>query len=173
MKKFVQLTCIVIGWKVLDDAPLFFGMARCQERGSIVCKHRWTEDAKTKVYIFVYKVFANSIFKSYTAIAIGFHALAQWRHYKVKLLQNSIISVLVILPSEIVPTSQTRSVLSNTSQYRFKKQLLLRYYETYLQVEKALLNNLQRKAAKIKQRKNKDTNRWLAFISGHIRKGEF
>ena len=32
MKKFVMLTCIVIGLKVLDDGPLFFGIARCQER---------------------------------------------------------------------------------------------------------------------------------------------
>ena len=29
------------------------------------------------VYIFVYKIFINSIFKSYTAIAMGFHALAK------------------------------------------------------------------------------------------------
>ena len=77
MKKFVMLTCIVIGLKVLDDGPLFFGIAHCQERGSIVCKHRRTEEAKTKVYIFVYKIFTNSIFKSYTTIAMGFHALAK------------------------------------------------------------------------------------------------
>ena len=48
---------------------------------------------------------------------------------------------------------------SNTSQHRFKKQFLLHYYETYLQLDKELLNNLQRKAAKIKQTKNKRTNR--------------
>ena len=36
-----------------------------------------------------------------------------------------------------------------------------------------MFNNLQRKAAKIKPKKNKDRNRWLVFISGHIRKGEF
>ena len=77
MKKFVMLTYIVIGLKVLDDGPLFFGIARCQERCSIVCKHRRTEEAKTKVYIFVYKIFTNSIFKSYAAIAMGFHALAK------------------------------------------------------------------------------------------------
>ena len=39
------------------------------------------------------------------------HALAKWSHYKVKLLQNSLISVLVILPSDIVPTLQSRTVL--------------------------------------------------------------
>ena len=39
----------------------------------------------------------------------------------------------------------------------------------YLQLDKELLINLQRKAAKIKQKKNKDTNRWLVFISGHIK----
>ena len=49
MKKFVVLTCIVIGLNVLDDGPLFFGMARFQERGSIVCEHRRTEEAKTNV----------------------------------------------------------------------------------------------------------------------------
>ena len=72
MKTFVQLTCIIIGLKV---------------------------------------IFTNSIFKSYTVIAMGIHALKKWSHYKVKLLQNSIISALIILPSYIVPTSQTRSVL--------------------------------------------------------------
>ena len=77
MKKFVMLTCIVIGLKALDDGPLFFGIARCQERGSIACKHRGTEEAKTKIYFFVYKIFTNSIFKSYAAIAMGFHSLAK------------------------------------------------------------------------------------------------
>ena len=76
MKKFVILTCIVIGLKVFDDGPLFLGLARYQERGSIVCKHRRTEEAKTKLYIFAYKIFTNNIFKSYAAIAMGFHVLA-------------------------------------------------------------------------------------------------
>ena len=111
MKKFLQLNCIAIGLEVLDDGPNFFGTACCQERCSIVCKNRQPEEAKTKVYIFVYKILINSIFKSYTGIAMGFHALPKWSHYKVKLLQNSIISVLVILPSDIVPSLQTRSVL--------------------------------------------------------------
>ena len=43
---------------------------------------------------------------------------------------------------------------NNTSKSRFKKQLLLYYYETHLQVTKALLNNLLSKAAKIRQKKN-------------------
>ena len=77
MKKFVMLTCIVIGLKVLDNGPLLFAIAHCQERGSIVSKHRQTEGAKTTVYIFVYKIFTNSIFKSYATIAMGFHALAK------------------------------------------------------------------------------------------------
>ena len=68
MKKFVQLKCIVIDFEVLDDGPMFLGIARCQERGSVVCKNRRTEEAETKVYIFVYKIFINSIFKSYTAM---------------------------------------------------------------------------------------------------------
>ena len=62
-KKFVQLTYIVIGLEVLDDG-LFSGIAHRQEQGSFVCKHRQTEDMKTKVYSFVYKIFINSFFKS-------------------------------------------------------------------------------------------------------------
>ena len=77
MKKFVQLNCTVIGSDVLDDRPIFFGIALCQERGNIICKNRRTEEAKTKVYIFVYKIFINSIFKSYTAVAMGFYAMAK------------------------------------------------------------------------------------------------
>ena len=105
MKKFAQVTCMVINWEVLYDGPIFLGIARCQEKGSIFCKHRRTEEAKTKVYISVYKIFTNSFLKIYAAIA------------RVKSLQieaklrNSIISVHVILVSDIVPTSQTRSVL--------------------------------------------------------------
>ena len=62
----------------------------------------------------------------------------------------------------MVPTSQTRSVLRPGAILPgtdSNKQLLLHYYETYLQLDKKLLNNLQRKAAKIKQTKNKGTNR--------------
>ena len=140
IKKYVQLTCIIIGLEVLDDGQIFFGIARFQERHSIVCKHRRIEKAKTKVYIFFYKIFTNNIFKSYTAITMGFHALANWSHYKVKILQNSLISVLVILPSDIVPTSQSRTVLRPRAillSTDSKKQLVLYYYKTYFQLEKA------------------------------------
>ena len=34
-----------------------------EETSSFVCKHRRTEEAKTKAYIFVYKIFAKSFFK--------------------------------------------------------------------------------------------------------------
>ena len=110
MKKFVQLTYIVIGLEVYDDGATFLGVVRFKkELVSFVNKD---EQKKRKlVYIFIYKVFTNSIFKSCTAIAMGFQALANWSYYKVKLLQNSVIPVLVILPSDIVLTSQTRSVL--------------------------------------------------------------
>ena len=40
MTKVVQLTCIVISLEVLDDESIFPGIARRQERGSFVCKHR-------------------------------------------------------------------------------------------------------------------------------------
>ena len=77
MKKFVQLTYIAIGLEVLDDGPIVFGKARRQERGGFICKHRRTEEMKTKVYIFVYKIFTNSFFKSYTAIALSCRALVK------------------------------------------------------------------------------------------------
>ena len=38
-------------------------ITRCEETGSFVCKHRRTEEAKTEVYIFAYKIFAKSFFK--------------------------------------------------------------------------------------------------------------
>ena len=110
-KKYYKHTQNMLYLSLLPRSQKLFGIARCQERGSIVCIHRRTEEATTKVYIFVYKIFTNSIFKSYTAIAVGFHTLEKWCHYKLKLLQNSIISVLVIWTSDITPTSQTRSVL--------------------------------------------------------------
>ena len=55
MKTFVQLTYIATGLEVLDEGPMFSGIARCQERSSFVCKHRRTGEANTKVYIFVNK----------------------------------------------------------------------------------------------------------------------
>ena len=60
MKKFVQLTCTVIGLEFLVDGPIFFGIARCQKRGSIVCKDRRIEGAKTKI---------SSLFIKYLQIA--------------------------------------------------------------------------------------------------------
>ena len=74
MKKLVQVNCIAIGLEVLDDGPIFFGIARCQERGNIVCKNRRTKEAKTKVYILFYKIFINS---NGINIAMGSHALAK------------------------------------------------------------------------------------------------
>ena len=49
MKNFVQLTRISTGLEVLDDGPIFFGLTSHKKRGSFVCKHRRTEEAKTKV----------------------------------------------------------------------------------------------------------------------------
>ena len=78
---------------------------------------------KQKVYIFVYKIFSNNIFKSYTTITMWRCALAKWSHCKVAslflifnlLATNEIktvfLSVLTILPSVIALTSQARSVL--------------------------------------------------------------
>ena len=40
MKKFVQLSCIVICSEVRDYGPIFSGIVHRQERGSFVCKHR-------------------------------------------------------------------------------------------------------------------------------------
>ena len=48
-KKFEQLIYIGTGLEILDDRPKFFDTARCQERGSFVCKYRQTEEAKTKL----------------------------------------------------------------------------------------------------------------------------
>ena len=60
---------MVINLEVLYDGPNFLGIACCQEKGSIFCKDRQTGEAKTKVYISVYKIFPNSVLKSYAAIA--------------------------------------------------------------------------------------------------------
>ena len=48
-EKFEQLAYIATGLEVLDNGPRFSDIARCQERGSFVCKHRQTEGAKTKL----------------------------------------------------------------------------------------------------------------------------
>ena len=62
MKKFLQLTYIIIGLEFLGGWSIFFGIARRQERDSFVCKHRQTEAAKTKVFIFVYEIFTSNFF---------------------------------------------------------------------------------------------------------------
>ena len=41
---------------------------RRQEKGTFDCIYRPTKEAKTKVYIFVYKIFTNNFLNSYTAI---------------------------------------------------------------------------------------------------------
>ena len=48
MKKFAQLNGIVSGFEVDDDGGIFFGIAHCQERESIACKNRRTEEANWK-----------------------------------------------------------------------------------------------------------------------------
>ena len=48
-EKFEKLAYIATGLEVLDNGPRFSDIARCQERGSFVCKHRQTEGAKTKL----------------------------------------------------------------------------------------------------------------------------
>ena len=90
MKKFAQPTCIVTGSEVLDDGLMFSATARSQERWNCVCTHRQTEEAKTKIYIFVYKIFTNSFFKRYAAIAMWCPALPKWRYCKKKPLQNDV-----------------------------------------------------------------------------------
>ena len=88
MKNFGQLICIVISLEVLEDGSIFSSIARCQKRGSFVCKRRRTEAAKTKVYIFVYEIFTNKFFKNYTVIVMWSHVLAKWRHCKLKPFQS-------------------------------------------------------------------------------------
>ena len=65
-----NLHCHWLDEKVLDDGLLFFGIARCQERGSIVCKHRRIKKRKRKY---------TSLFIKYlqTAFLKAIHPL-QW-----------------------------------------------------------------------------------------------
>ena len=91
MKNFAQLICIVISLEVLEDGSIFSSIARCQKRSSFACKRRRTEAAKTKVYIFVYEIFTNKFFKSYTVIVMWSHALAKWRHCKLKPFQLALL----------------------------------------------------------------------------------
>ena len=79
MKRFVQVTCIATGLKVLDDRPLLFGIARGQERRSIICKHRRTKKRKRK-YTSLFMKYLQTAFLKAIAIAIGFHALEKRSH---------------------------------------------------------------------------------------------
>ena len=60
----VLTTELQLTLKLLDEGRIFSGIVPRQERGSFVCKHRQTEEAKTTIYIFFYK---TSFFESYTA----------------------------------------------------------------------------------------------------------
>ena len=61
--------CGIRGLRV-NEGPIFSVIASRQERGSFVYKQRQTGEAKTKAYIFVYKIFTNSFLKSNMAIAM-------------------------------------------------------------------------------------------------------
>ena len=61
MKKFVMLTCIVIGLKVLDDGPLFFGIAHCQERGVLFVNIDEQKKQKRK-YTSLFKKYLQTAF---------------------------------------------------------------------------------------------------------------
>ena len=63
----VLTTDLQLTLKFLDEGPIFSGIVPRQERGSFVCKHRQTEEAKAIVYIFFYK---TSFFESYKVTAI-------------------------------------------------------------------------------------------------------
>ena len=52
-EKVLTTDCIVIVLKFLDERPIFSGTVPRQERGSFVCKHRQTEEAKAIVHIFL------------------------------------------------------------------------------------------------------------------------
>ena len=85
MKKFVELMLcfhwLRSSWRRADN---FLGVTCRQESDSFVYKHRQTGEAKTKVYIFVYKIFTNNLFKNYTAIAAvpwKSEAIVRWRRF--------------------------------------------------------------------------------------------
>ena len=91
----IKLYCSLAIMKKLVELMLYFHWLRSswrrpdnfrcrQESGSFVYKHRQTGEAKTKVYIFVYKIFTNNLFKNYTAIAAvpwKSEAIARWRRF--------------------------------------------------------------------------------------------
>ena len=152
MKKVIQQTYIIIGLEVLDDGSIFSSIT-CR-RGSFNCKHGRTGEAKTKLYIFFSKTFTNKLFKSYTAIAMWCRTPAKWSHCKVTSL-----SLLLAINTKITGFSTCTGNISlvhrinlasfwailDLEQYSLvesQKQLLLYYYDTYLQVAKALLSNV-------------------------------
>ena len=109
-EKLVQLTCIVIGLEVLDDGPIFSGIARRQERGSFICKHRRTKEEKMKVYIFVDKIFTNSFLKVTQPLQCDTmpwqsQAVAKWHRFFLffnSLVINTVITAFSIYTGEIV-----------------------------------------------------------------------
>ena len=58
----------IIGLEILSDRTIF--SAHHQVQGSFDSKHRQAGEVKTKEYIFIFKIFTNSYFQSYTAISI-------------------------------------------------------------------------------------------------------
>ena len=152
MKKVIQQTYIIIGLEVLDDGSIFSSIT-CR-RGSFNRKHGRTGEAKTKLYIFFSKTFTNKLSKSYTAIAMWCRTPAKWSHCKVTSL-----SLLLAINTKITGFSICTGNISlvhrinlasfwailDLEQYSLvetQKQLLLYYYDTYLQVAKALLSNV-------------------------------
>ena len=123
-EKFLQLFCIAISpwWR----ANIFRYSS---------AKRKW------KLYIFIYKTFRNSFFKSYTTIGILSHALVKWSHYKwsdckltslflifKSLARNTIITVSSICTGSIalghctdLASSVGTELSSNISQSRSKK----------------------------------------------------
>ena len=115
---------------------------RRQEKGTFDCIYRPTKEAKTKIYIFVYKIFTNNFLNSYTAILMWCRTLVKWSHYKVKpsqilslflifnsLAMNTILTVFSIHAGNIASNYYTilASLVgtynsSNISQYRSKTQ---------------------------------------------------
>ena len=64
MKTFELLNYIVIGLEVLDDGEILSSIAPRQEKGSFVCKHRRTEESKTKVCILFIKYLQTAFLKT-------------------------------------------------------------------------------------------------------------
>ena len=63
-ERFAQLIYTIIGLEVFDDGPIFSGIARRQEIGSFVFRHRRTEESKAKRYGFVCEILVFLIISS-------------------------------------------------------------------------------------------------------------